>query len=212
MSGSAGQEILVRLAGFDIIHVFRDPETGSLSVLTCVWTYFQTTASQWGLTLSLFLYLSHLFTIFNHFSALSISSCFRWGDRRKSTKTQTCLIPELWNVSCLYLLLLNCWGRQLILTGGKKQTIRQQPTESCSQRHQEAAWCCDLLHEAEAVDGVIDAVISIFPGIDLHAALPALETQKHPNLLAWRRRQEGRTSWILLQPIGKEFSKCSKTF
>lgn len=35
----------------------------------------------------------------------------------------------------------------------------------------------DLLHEAEAVDDFVDTVVSIFPGVDLHPALPALETR-----------------------------------
>ena len=37
----------------------------------------------------------------------------------------------------------------------------------------------DVLHEAEAVDDFVDTVVGIFPGIDLHPALPALETHTH---------------------------------
>lgn len=40
----------------------------------------------------------------------------------------------------------------------------------------------NLLHEAETVDDFVDAVISILPGVDLHPALPALETVTGINL------------------------------
>lgn len=54
------------------------------------------------LTLSLFLYLSHFFTIFSHFSALSISSCFRCeGDSSWWTQLTTCYWPFVTTVSPL---------------------------------------------------------------------------------------------------------------
>lgn len=54
------------------------------------------------LTLSLFLYLSHFFTIFSHFSALSISSCFRCeGDSSWWTQLTTCYWPFVTSLSPL---------------------------------------------------------------------------------------------------------------
>lgn len=50
----------------------------------------------------------------------------------------------------------------------------------------------DLLHEAEAVDGLVNAVVSIFPGVNLHPTLPALET--HTHMLAHRKWVEDQ-SW-----------------
>lgn len=39
-----------------------------------------------------------------------------------------------------------------------------------------------LLHEAEAVDDFVDTVVSIFPRVNLHPTLPALQTQTHTEL------------------------------
>lgn len=93
------------------------------------------------LTLSLFLYLSHFFTIFSHFSALSISSCFRCeGDSSWWTQLTTCYWPfvttrqrpignmtvsstALWHFR-LYLFLVRSRGRQLILTGKNKNKTK----------------------------------------------------------------------------------------
>lgn len=52
----------------------------------------------------------------------------------------------------------------------------------------------DLLHEAKAVDDLVNTVVSIFPGVNLHPALPALETQTNTHKLAYRKHEEVQ-SW-----------------
>lgn len=64
----------------------------------------------------------------------------------------------------------------------EKQMMRCNKTEQSGTNRHDFTLKTDLLHEAKTVDDFVDAVISILPGVDLHPALPALETVTGINL------------------------------
>ena len=141
------------------------------------------------LTLSLFLYLSHFFTIFSHFSARSISSCFLCErDRSWWTLTAAAGPISLSSFPSLPFPRVQSGPEahpRWRTTNGYKKTNRQAQkltqTHNFSDRKDtnKRGEGKDVLHEAEAVDDFVETVVGIFPGVDLHPALPALQTHTH---------------------------------